>query len=307
MKRLAEARALLAAARLAFDQRRYPPAAKSLADLMGFYGDLRFVIRRKEAIAALATLSRHGASGLGGLFHATDVKRDGTRVKLRYAFASEEEMLDWEAFQPLPRPGGGSFERIADGVRGEGMMAFLLRAFFENDVSIRCLARPRYLKSHGLVFCQDGLETRFLLWMVANTFLVEGENYVKERPGHSILMFGKGVNNDVPVDSPEMGFIFRGDSITRPELKAGEEALLGFAARDKQMIGEVVFQGERGGRSGSTLGDDGKGIERLRPGLVVLDNVVVFRDVVVEGKLHADFERARVSALLDLTAALDEE
>jgi len=307
VKRLAEARALLASARHAFDQGRFEPAAKALADVIGFYGDLRFVSRRQAAITALALLARHGTSGISGLFRATEVKRDGMRIKLRYKFEKEEELLDWEEFQPVPRPGGGSFERIADGVRGHGVMAFLLRAFFENDVSVRCITRPRFLKSHGLVFAQDGLETRFLLWMVTNHFFVEGENYVKERPGHSILMFGKGVNNDVPVDSPEMGFIFRGPSITTPELVAGEEALLGFAARGDQMAGEVIFKGDRGGRSGSTLGDDGKGIERLRPGLVVLDNTVVFKDVLIEGKLHKDFERARVNALLEAVAALDEE
>jgi hypothetical protein len=307
VKRLAEARALLAQARRAFDERRHQPAAKALGDLVGYYGDLRYVSRRRDAIAALGALARHGSSGVSGLFRAAEVKRDGPRIRLRYKFETEEELLDWEELQPVPHPGGGSYRRIADGVRGEGVMAFLLRAFFENDVSVRCVARPRALRSHGLVFAQDGLETRFLLWMVANTFFVEGENYVKERPGHAILMFGKGVNNDVPVDSPEMGFIFRGDSITKPELALGEEAILGFAARENQMSGEILFRGDRGGRSGSTLGDDGKGIERLRPGLVVLDSTVVFRDVLVEGKLHPDFERSRVAALLDAVTKLGEE
>jgi len=184
-------------------------------------------------------------------------------------------------------------------------MAFVLRAFFENDVTIRSTARSRDLRGHGLVFCQEAVETRFLLWVVANRYLVEGENYVKERPGHSILMFGKGVNNDVPVDSPEIGFIFRGDSITKPELVAGEDAVIAFAARNDTMSGEVLFKGDRGGRSGSTLGDDGKGIGRLRPGLIVLDCTAVFGDVIVEGKLHKDFERARVNALLDAATALD--
>ncbi len=307
VKRLAEARALLAAARRAFNERRYQPAARALSDLVGFYGDLGYVSRRRDPIEALAALARHGVSGLVGLFHAAELKRNGAHVRLRYAFAKEEELSDWEPFQPVPHPGGGSYRRIADGVRGEGVMAFLLKAFFENDVSVRCVARARALRSHGLVFCQDELESRFLLWMVANTFFVEGENYVKERPGHSILMFGKGVNNDVPLDSPELGFIFRGDSITKPELAAGEEAILGFAARGDQMSGEVIFKGDRGGRSGSTLGDDGKGIERLRPGLVVLDSTVVFRDVLVEGNLHPEFERARVRALLEACAALDRE
>jgi len=307
VKRPAEARALLVTARRAFDERRHQPAARALQDLVGFYGDLGYVTRRRDAIEALAALARHGASGLVGLFHAAELKRNGAHVRLRYTFAKEEELLDWEAFQPVPHPGAGSYQRIADGVRGEGVMAFLLKAFFENDVSVRCVARARALRSHGLVFCQDGLESRFLLWMVANTFFVEGENYVKERPGHSILMFGKGVNNDVPVDSPELGFIFRGDSITKPELVAGEEAILGFGARGDQMSGEVLFKGDRGGRSGSTLGDDGRGIERLRPGLVVLDSTVVFRDVLVEGNLHREFERARVNALLEACAALDQE
>jgi len=307
VKRLAEARALLVTARRAFDERRHQPAARALQDLVGFYGDLGYVTRRRDAIEALAALARHGASGLVGLFHAAELKRNGAHVRLRYTFAKEEELLDWEAFQPVPHPGAGSYQRIADGVRGEGVMAFLLKAFFENDVSVRCVARARALRSHGLVFCQDGLESRFLLWMVANTFFVEGENYVKERPGHSILMFGKGVNNDVPLDSPELGFIFRGDSITKPELVAGEEAILGFGARGDQMSGEVLFKGDRGGRSGSTLGDDGRGIERLRPGLVVLDSTVVFRDVLVEGNLHREFERARVNALLEACAALDQE
>jgi hypothetical protein len=307
VKRLAEARTLLTQARRAFDERRYQPAAKSLADVVGFYGDLRYVSRRQEAITALAALARHGSAGLSGLFRAAEVKRDGSRIRLRYTFEKEEELLDWEEFQPVSHPGGGSFQRIADGVRGEGVMSFLLRAFFENDVSIRCVARSRALRSHGLVFCEDQLETRFLLWMVANTFFVEGENYVKERPGHAILMFGKGVNNDVPVDSPEIGFIFRGDSATKPELVAGEDAVLAFAARNDTMSGEVLFKGDRGGRSGSTLGDDGKGIERLRPGLVVLDCAAVFGDVLIEGRFHPEFERARINALLDAASAIDVE
>jgi hypothetical protein len=307
VKRLAEARELLATARKALNEGRYEPAAKAAADVIGFFGDLRYVARRKGAITALGLLARHGTSGLTGLFRATEVKRDGMRVRLRYTFETEEEMLDWEELPLVPHPGGGKFQRVADGVRGEGVMSFLLRAFFENDVTIRCNARPRYLKSHGLVLSQDGTEQRFLLWMVANTFFVEGENYVKERPGHSILMFGKGVNNDVAVDSPEMGFIFRGPSITSPQLVAGEEELLAFQAKGDEMSGEVLFKGDRGGRSGSTLGDDGRGIERLRPGLIVLDNTVTFRDVRIEGRLKKDFEHARVSALLDEIAVLDEQ
>jgi hypothetical protein len=307
VKRLAEARALLIQARKAFAERRYLPAAKAVDDLNGYYGDLRFVGRRKEAIAALSNLARHGASGVAGLFHATEVKRDGTRLRLRYTFTEEAEMLDWEELQPVPHPGGGAFRQVGGGVSGSGVMSFLLKGFFENDVSIRCTARPRELRSFGLVFCQDELETRFLLWMLSNHFFVEGENYVLPRPGHAILMFGKGVNNDVPVDAPEIGFIFRGDSITKPELAAAQDATIAFAARERQMAGEVIFKGDRGGRSGSTLGDDGRGIERLRPGLVVFDNTVTFADVFIDGRIHPDFERTRVSALLSAIDALDAE
>ena len=120
-------------------------------------------------------------------------------------------------------------------------------------------------------------------------------------------MFGKGVNADVPVDAPDTGFIFRGPSITRPDLPGGAEVELSFAFEGKQMAGEVEYRGERGGRRGSTIGDDGRGIDRVRPGLFVIANRVLFKEIVVEGRLHPGFEKRRVSALLDLAAMLEEE
>jgi len=96
-------------------------------------------------------------------------------------------------------------------------------------------------------------------------------------------------------------------TITKPELVAGEEETLAFAVRGKEMAGEVLFRGTRGGRSGECVGDDGRGIERVRPGLVVLENGVTFSDVVIEGRVHKDFEQSRVAALLDAASTLDDD
>ena len=101
---------------------------------------------------------------------------------------------------------------------------------------------------------------------------------MKERPGHSILMFGKGVNNDVPVDSPEIGFIFRGATLTSPNPTSGEAFRISFSLRKDTMKGTIKCRDGEGSRSGSALGDDGRGIARVRPGLIVIQNTVVFRD-----------------------------
>jgi len=305
VKRLAEARDLLAKARQLFGARKYRPAARALGDLVGFYGDLRFVKGKRDAVVAMNALARHGAEGVGGLFHASSVKRRGKKVTLRYTFEGAEEFFDWEVLPTIPAGEDGEFLPARSGLRGLGAMACLLRASFQNDVEIRCTARPEALKTFGLVFCQDRLETRQLMWIVSNHWFVEGENYRKERPGHSILMFGKGVNNDVPVDSPEVGFIFRGATITKPELAAGGTCKLAFSLRGDTMAGRVVYRGRDGERSGKAVGDDGRGIERVRPGLIVLQNRVLFTDIVVEGRLHTDFEKRRVSELLDVAANLD--
>ena len=54
-----------------------------------------------------------------------------------------------------------------------------------------------------------------------------------------------------------------------------------------------------------TKGDDGRSIKRLRPALFVLENGVVFKDVVIKGTLHASFQRERVQELLDLVATME--
>ena len=305
VKRLDEARRALKAARDLFAGSKYQAAAKSLEDLVGFYGDLRFVQVRKPAVAALNALARHASSGASGLFNAASVKRDGRNVTLRYTFADDAQFLDWEQMQTLPFGGEGKFEGAREGVRGTGSTGYLLRAFFENQVEIRCDATPQQTKTFGLLLCQHELETRQLMWIVTNHYFVEGENYRLERPGHAILMWGKGVNNDVPLDSPEIGFIFRGPSIDKPSPMPGETVQISFELKGNTMEGAIVRKGDRGKRAGEAVGDDGRGIEKTRPGLLVVENGVLFRDVVVQGRLHPEFERERVRQLLDLAALLD--
>jgi len=305
VKRLAEARDLARRARELFAKGRYGPAQESLEKLEGYYADLGFVKRRIEALRALQTLAIHGARGVAGLFHASKVVRKGSRVRLRYDFAKTKETLDWEELQTIPHRENGRFAKVRGGVRGTGVATYLLRAWFANDVVIRCTATPRALKSYGLVFCQEGLESRQIMCLVSNHWFVEGENYVKQRPGHGILMFGKGVNADVPVDSPEMGFIFRGPTLHSPQPEAGETIRISFSLQGERMKGEIECQNGKGSRGGRAVGDDGRGIERVRPGLFVLENRVTFGAVTIEGKLHRSFEQQRVAELLDLAAGFD--
>jgi tetratricopeptide (TPR) repeat protein len=306
VKRLADAKGLLRLARSLFQQSRYQPAVEALDKLLGYYGDLAYVDRRRDGVGAMTALASHKARGVAGLFHATSATRRGRRVKLVYRFEGVDEYADWEALQTIPHKQAGEFAVVRNGVRGTGGSAcYLHYGFFENDVSIRCVAKPQRLQTHGLVLCQDGLETRQLMWIVTNHWFVEGENYKKPRPGHSILMFGKGVNADVPVDSPDIGFIFRGGSIMKPWPAEGAEIGLSFELRGNQMAGEITYKGADGGRRGSTLGDDGRGIERTRPGLIVIENSVIFREIVIEGRLHPSFERKRVAELLEIASGLD--
>ncbi|MHC4550244.1 MAG: hypothetical protein ACYTEZ_15850 [Planctomycetota bacterium] len=306
VKRRADARALLAQARRLFRESRFQPAAKALGDLVGYYGDLPYVARQRDAVDAMNALARHKAKGIAGLFHAAAASRRGRRVTLQYRFEGVDEYRDWEALATIPHKEMGEFSAVRGGVRGTGgSMSYLHFGFFENDVEIRCVAKPQRLRTHGLVLCQEGLETRQLMWIVTNHWFVEGENYVKPRPGHSILMFGKGVNADVPVDSPDIGFIFRGASITKPWPHEGAEIRLSFALKSNQMAGEITYKGDRGGRRGSAVGDDGRGMERVRPGLIVIENSVIFREITIEGRLHPDFEKKRIADLLEVAASLD--
>jgi hypothetical protein len=306
VKRLAEARALLAKARELFVARRYQPAADAMKDLVGYFGDLKYVASRREAIGAIDALARHGAKGVSGLFHATKAERlQGRGVRLKYAFESDAEYLDWEALKTIPHKESGDTQRVRGGIRLSGVMTYLLRAWFENDVTIRAVSRPHHKRSHGLALCQADLESRQLLWLVTNHWFVEGENYVKERPGHSLIMIGKGVNADVPVDSPEVGFIFRGSSITKPDPPEGASLELSWRLEKDTMSGEVTWKGTKGALSGSTVGDDGRSIEKTRPGFFVVENSVVFADVVVEGRLHPSFEEGRVAELLRTASLLE--
>ncbi|MHC4134809.1 MAG: hypothetical protein ACYS0K_07475 [Planctomycetota bacterium] len=306
VKRLANAKGLLRAARKLFQASRYQPAVEALDNLVGYYGDLAYVERRRDAVGAMTALASHKAKGVAGLFHATSASRRGRKVTLVYRFEGIDEYGDWEALQTIPHKQAGEFATVRNGVRGTGGSAcYLHYGVFENDVSIKCVAKPQRLQTHGLVLCQDGRETRQLMWIVTNHWFVEGENYKKVRPGHSILMFGKGVNADVPVDSPDIGFIFRGASIMKPWPTEGAEIELSFLLKANQMAGEITYKGDRGGRRGSAAGDDGRGMERTRPGLIVIENSVIFREIVIEGRLHPSFENKRVNELLEIAAGLD--
>ncbi len=54
-----------------------------------------------------------------------------------------------------------------------------------------------------------------------------------------------------------------------------------------------------------TKGDDGRSIKRLRPALFVIENGVVFSEIVIKGTLHARFESERVQELLDLIGTME--
>ena len=305
VKRLAEARVLLKEAREAFGKGRYAPAAEVLEKLEGFYGDLTFVQDRAEGMRAVRALARYRTKGPSGLFHATKLTRNGARMTLRYDFKTDAELLDWEPMKLLAHQDDGKFVRTATGVQGTGVAWLVHRAYFDGPVTIRAKVRANQPKAHGLVLCEQGNETRHLLWLISNHWLVEGENYVKERPGHSILMFGKGVNVDVPVESPEVGFIFRGGSLDKPTPGQGGVASISFGWAKKNMRGTIQTRYGKGERAGSAVGDDGRGIKNLRAGLMVVQNAVVFREVEITGKLHKDFERKRVDELLALATLLD--
>jgi len=303
VKRLKEARELFRRARELHAAGKYEPATRAAKDLLGFYPDLPFVQSRREGIDALFDLCRHGATGVAGLLHATESRRVGDRWILRYTFAAAEEMRDWEELPTIAHGDSGRFEKAREGVLGTGVRTFLLRAFFQTDATIRARATPQRIRTHGLAFCQAGDETRQLMLLATNHWFVEGENYVKERPGHSLIMIGKGTNNDVPLDAPEMGFIFR---VTRdsPVVSPGDEVLLSFTVKGYQMSGEVECRERSSQLRGEARGDDGRGIERVRPALFVVQNSVVFRDVAIDGQLHPAFEKERVAELLDLVESM---
>ncbi len=304
VKRLKEARELLARGRTLYTGGKHEPAEKALKELAESYGDLAFVRSRGEALDALRALAAFGRGGGEALFHATSATRRGRSVRLSYLFAGAREMADWEILKTIPHKVEGTFQAVRGGVQGTGVMTLCLRAAFENDVTIRALSEPARLKTHGLAFCQTGDEARQIMLLVTNHWFVEGENYVLEKPGHSLIMIGKGTNADVPIDSPDIGFIFRVTS-ERPEVRPGGPAQLLFRLKGETMEATVETGGKDATIRGRAVGDDGRGMERVRPSLFVLDNSVVFREVTVDGTLHASFERERVRELLDLASRLD--
>ena len=226
-------------------------------------------------------------------------------MTLKYEFKSNGEFSDWIEERTLPYQTAGQFEPAREGVRGTGGMTYMLRGFFENDVKMSCRAKISKPKSHGLAFCQDDNELRQLVLLVTNHRIVEGENYVKARPGHSVLMFGKGTNNDVPIDSPDIGFIFKGASKTNPAPPRNATLTLTFAVKGDAMVGTVNYKGDACTLTYHTKGDDGRSIAKLRPAIFVIEAGVVFSEIVIKGTLHKDFEKRRVAELLDLIATLE--
>jgi len=304
VKRLGEARRLVVKARDLFLSRRIDPAQRAVDDLLTSYSDLYYVDRNRAAIEAIGTLARHARGGVEALFHATEVKKRGSRLTLRYLFKNQVEMKDWEEFVTILHADSGSFEYVRGAVRGNGVMTLCNRAFFKNDVTMRCETEPMKLKTHGLAFCQAGLETRQIMLLATNHWFVEGENYVKVRPGHSVIMIGKGTNADVPIDSPEIGFIFRQSNET-PDVRLGQTVRIEFKLKGSRMSGSVAAGGKSGSLRGEATGDDGRGMSLLRPSLFVVQNSARFRKVEIEGVLHPHFERERLDELLDEVASLD--
>ncbi|MHC4960406.1 MAG: hypothetical protein ACYTGN_18815 [Planctomycetota bacterium] len=305
VRRLADARALLERGKSLFAGRRFQPAIKALDEFVGYYSDMAFVERNRDAVDAMLKLSRHGMLGLQGLFNAASIKLKGRRVTLTYDFTDDGQYRDWEEGPTFEIQEGGRFEKARSGVRGTGGTSFLLRAFFENDVSLRAKARIEKPRSHGLLFCQDEVETRQLMLLATNHKIVEGENYVKERPGHSLLMWGRGTNVDVKANAPETAFIFKGDSKTKPKPPGGSTLTETFTVKGDHMVGTVSHKGDSCTLTWHTKGDDGRSIRDLRPGLFVLEAGVVFSDVVIQGTLGPRFERTMLDELIDIAATAE--
>ncbi|MEM8886337.1 MAG: hypothetical protein AAGD14_19940, partial [Planctomycetota bacterium] len=300
VKRLYEARALMVKASALFRSGQFGQLATAAEELVGYFGDLDYVSRRADGIQAMLTYARYKSQGLKGLFHATEVKKQGSGVKLTYHFEKPEEMLDWEPMKPIPHAQNGEFVQARRGVRGTGVAGYVLYGFFDGNVQMSCISKPQKPQSHGIGFFEAGKETRQVMLLATNHWFVEGENYVKKRPGHSILLIGKGVNVDVAVDSPEIGFVFKGASITNPDPPAGAEIKLKLQMEGDQVEGQVGYRGKTGTLKRQAKGDDGRGFQRHRPALYVIETGVIFREVVIRGRLHPSFVREREGELLDL-------
>ncbi|MHC4937876.1 MAG: hypothetical protein ACYTHK_02770 [Planctomycetota bacterium] len=300
VKRMGEARKLLMRMAKLFRAGQHGPLVKAADDLIGYFGDLQYVQRRHESLQAIRSFARYKSGGVKGLFHAAEVAMLGSALQLTYRFASSDELLDWEEMKPIPHAQGGRFEQARNGVRGTGVAALVMRAFFESNVKMSCVSKPQKPQSHGIAFFEAGNETRQVMLLATNHWFTEGENYVKKRPGHSVLLIGKGVNNDVPVDSPEIGFVFKGPSRARPSPPGGAEIDLSISLNGDQLKAQVGYKGDSAKLGVQARGDDGRGFQRHRPALYVIEAGVIFREVKVRGKLHPDFVREREGELLDL-------
>jgi len=300
VKRLAEARALIAKAGALFRAGKHAQLAKAVEDLVGYFGDLKMVKRRIDGLRSVRAYARYKTIGFRGLFHATKVVVKGKRVSLTYTFASDDEYFDWEAMKLFPHADSGQFETARLGVRGTGVDGYVNRAFFSaEDVELSCEAHIQSPRSHGIGFVEAGNENRQVLLLATNHWFTEGENYVKQRPGHSILLIGKGVNNDVPVDSPETGFVFKGPSYTKPDPTPGARIKESIAMLGANVRATVEWRGRDSTLQVSARGDDGRGFKRHRPALYVVQAGVIFRNIRIRGRIDPAFEKERESELLD--------
>ena len=299
VRRLAEARTLHARAAKLFAASHYAQLAEAADQLVGYFGDLKFVSRRIDGLRAVRAYARYKTLGFKGLFHATKVVRRGKTITLTYTFATPDEHFDWEEMKVIPHADSGQFDEAKGGARGTGVIGYVNRAFFEGDVLLECDAVLQAPRSHGIGFLQAGREQRQVLLLATNHWFTEGENYVKKRPGQSILLIGKGVNNDVPIDSPEVGFVFKGPSVSDPRPGPGAQIHELIEILGQNVRAEVSYRGNSGKLRVAARGDDGRGFERHRPALYVVQAGVTFKNVKIRGRVHPDFANEREQELLD--------
>ncbi|MHC4931990.1 MAG: hypothetical protein ACYTGV_07365, partial [Planctomycetota bacterium] len=79
----------------------------------------------------------------------------------------------------------------------------------------------------------------------------------------------------------------------------GGELDIGFELKGNEMTGGVAYTSDQVTLRHQAVGDDGRGIQRVRRALFVVQNGVLFKRIRIEGAMHPDFERARISELLD--------
>ena len=80
---------------------------------------------------------------------------------------------------------------------------------------------------------------------------------------------------------------------------------LRFGLDGNRMKGSVAYKGDEANLPGEAVGDDGRGIERVRPMLFVVQNSVLFREIVIDGTLHPEWEKERIRELLSMAEMLE--